>query len=208
LLAAVEVLFDDVAVDAELAVLADTVGLWEGSDVEAAWLHPAVARLIPTAAAMAMRFINRYVSTRALRRVVGGSDAKEKLMIVSVFVRRLKEGHTFEQFIAEWEADKGFGVPTRVFNSVSLDDPRDILTIGFVAVSMEELAEGLKNVATQESVRHERIDTVIESTKLKCMYDVATEHDFTNDPRVIEVGSVESLLTGLIQERELGAEHE
>jgi hypothetical protein len=26
-------------------------------------------------------------------------------MIVSVFVRRLKQGRTFEEFIAEWEAD-------------------------------------------------------------------------------------------------------
>ena len=30
-----------------------------------------------------------------------------------------------------------------MFNSVSLEDPRDILTIGFVAVSIEELVEGL-----------------------------------------------------------------
>ena len=117
-------------------------------------------------------------------------------MIVSVFVRRLKEGRTFEEFVAEWEADKGFGVPTRVFNSVSLEDPRDILTIGFVAVSIEELVEGLKDVASQESIRHDRIETVIESTTLKCMYDVKTEHDFTNDPRVIE-----SLLMGLVAER-------
>lgn len=122
-------------------------------------------------------------------------------MIVSVFVRRLKEGRTFEEFVAEWEADKGFGVPTRVFNSVSLEDPRDILTIGFVAVSIEELVEGLKDVAPQESIRHDRTETVIESTTLKCMYDVKTEHDFTNDPRVIELGSHESLLMGLIAER-------
>jgi hypothetical protein len=47
-------------------------------------------------------------------------------MIVSVFVRRLKEGHTFEDFVSEWEADRGFGVPTRVFNAQSLDDPRDV----------------------------------------------------------------------------------
>ena len=127
-------------------------------------------------------------------------------MIVSVFVRRLKEGATFEQFIEEWEADQGFGVPTRVFNSVSLEEPRDVLTIGFVAVSVEELMEGLEKVAAQESVRHERIETVIESTTLKCMYDVKTEHDFTTDPRVVQVGSPESLLIGLIQQRELGPE--
>jgi hypothetical protein len=35
-------------------------------------------------------------------------------MIVSVFVRRLKEGCTFADFVTEWEADTGFGVPTRL----------------------------------------------------------------------------------------------
>lgn len=128
-------------------------------------------------------------------------------MIVSVFVRRLKEGCTFEDFIAEWEADKGFGVPTRVFNSVSLEDPRDILTIGIVDVSVEELAQALEQVAGQESVRHDRIDTVIESTTLKSMYDLKTEHDFTADPRRIGIGSDASLLLGLVQERALGAEN-
>ena len=115
-------------------------------------------------------------------------------MIVSVFVRRLKEGCTFEEFIAEWEADKGFGVPTRVFNSVSLEDPREVLTVGFVAVSVEGLAEALK-----EQVRHDRIESVIESTILKAIYDLKTEHDFTNDPRIVEIGSAHSLLIGLAQ---------
>ncbi len=109
LLDAVEVLFDEVGDGAELVVLADVVGLWEGSDVEAVWLHPAVARVIPMAAAMAMRFMHPYVSTRALRGVAGASDAKEKLMIVSVFVRRLKEGHTFEEFIAELFQERELG---------------------------------------------------------------------------------------------------
>ena len=117
-------------------------------------------------------------------------------MIVSVFVRRLIEGRTFEEFIAEWEADKGFGV----INSVSLEDPRDILTIGFVAVTVDELMANLERVSPQEAVRHERIETVIESTSLKAMYDVRTEHDFTNDPRVIQLGSPESLLRALVAE--------
>jgi hypothetical protein len=32
-------------------------------------------------------------------------------MIVSVFVRRQKPGATFQDFVREWEADEGFGVP-------------------------------------------------------------------------------------------------
>jgi hypothetical protein len=50
-------------------------------------------------------------------------------MIVSVFVRRLEPGATFGDFVREWEADEGFGVPTRVFNAQSLTDPRDIISI-------------------------------------------------------------------------------
>ena len=56
-------------------------------------------------------------------------------MVASVFIRRLREGATFEDFIREWEADQGFGVPTRVINAPSLQDPRDIISIGFIDVS-------------------------------------------------------------------------
>jgi Raf kinase inhibitor-like YbhB/YbcL family protein len=52
-------------------------------------------------------------------------------MIVSVFVRRLKEGRTFAEFRQVWEADLGFGVPIRVFNAVSLEDPRDVISSVF-----------------------------------------------------------------------------
>jgi hypothetical protein len=119
-------------------------------------------------------------------------------MIVSVFVRRLKEGRTFEDFIAEWEADRGFGVPTRVFNALSLEDPRDMITIGFVDISRDELEQALSSVAAQEGVRHERIDTVIESTTLRQMFELRSENDFTGAPRRIEPGSAESLLSSLM----------
>lgn len=95
-------------------------------------------------------------------------------MIVSVLVRRLREGRTYEDFVTEWEADEGFDVPTRVFHAQSLEDPRDIITIGFVAVSARELAEWLAAGSEPEAVRHERIDTVIE-------FDDAAGH--VRDPR-------------------------
>jgi hypothetical protein len=88
-------------------------------------------------------------------------------------------------------------VPTRVFNAQSLDDARDIISVGFVDVSLEQLSEGLAAAADAESVRHERIETVIESTTLRCMYELRAEHDFTATPREITVGSPESLLAAL-----------
>ena len=91
----------------------------------------------------------------------------------------------------------GFGVPTRVFNAQSLDDPRDVISIGFVAVAVDVLKQGLAAFAAPEAVRHNRISTVIESTKLRCMYEVKTEHDFTLEPKQINLGSAASLLSAL-----------
>ena len=119
-------------------------------------------------------------------------------MIVSVFVRRLKEGRTFAEFVEEWEADEGFGVPTRVFNAQSLDDPRDIISVGFVDVSVDGLEAAMTGFTKPESVRHDRIETVIESASLRCMYEIRTEHDFTSTPREIAVGSPASLLASLV----------
>jgi hypothetical protein len=118
-------------------------------------------------------------------------------MIVTVFIRRLKEGRDFADFVAEWAADVGFGVPTRVFNAQSLEDPRDIISIGFVAVTVDELHEFLSAGSESEAVRHERIDTVVESTELRCMYEVRTEHDFTAAPHPVDIGSAASLLYAL-----------
>jgi hypothetical protein len=118
-------------------------------------------------------------------------------MIVSVFVRRLKPGHTFEDFVREWEADVGFGVPTRVFNGPSLDDPLAVVSIGFVGTTPEEARAWLAAGAASEEVRHNRIATVVESIELRAMYEVRTEHDFAGEPAAIEVGSDDSLLAAL-----------
>jgi hypothetical protein len=119
-------------------------------------------------------------------------------VIVAVFRRRLKDGKTFEDFKQAWEADQGFGVPARVFNAVNLADDREILSVGFVAIEPEALEAGTEQVTAQEQVRHNRIDGVIESTELRAMYRVASEHDLSRDPREIEIGSAESLLRALL----------
>ena len=118
-------------------------------------------------------------------------------MIIAVFRRCLKERASFEDFISAWEADEGFGVPARVFNAVALDDPREILSIGFVDIDAAVLGGAVGNVAEQEAVRHSRIDEVIESTVLRSFFDLRTEHDLSGDPREIGLASAESLLSSL-----------
>jgi hypothetical protein len=122
-------------------------------------------------------------------------------MIVSVFVRRLKEGATFEQFEAEWAADEGYGIPTRVFNARSLQDPRDVLSIGFVTATAAEFAQWLAEEPSHDAERHDRVATVIESTTLQAIYDLRSEHDFTSQPLEIEAGDAASLLAPLLAAR-------
>ena len=118
-------------------------------------------------------------------------------MIVAIFRRRLKEGKTFADFKEAWEAERGFGVPARVIAATSLEDPREILTVGFVDIDPRELAPTSEAVAEGESVRHGRIDEVIETTELRAFYDARSEHDFSAEPREIELGSAESILGDL-----------
>jgi hypothetical protein len=49
-----------------------------------------------------------------------------------------------------------------------------VISIGFVDIGVAELQERLAEVARQEHVRHLRIDTVVESTTLRCMYELHT----------------------------------
>lgn len=119
------------------------------------------------------------------------------MFVAAVFVRRLKEGVTFEEFEAVWAADTGYGVATRVFNAVSFEDPRDVLSVGLLDIPDEALESMAEAAANQDQDRHDRVDDVIESTELKAMFEVKSEHDFTNEPRAIEMAIGESLLTNL-----------
>jgi len=118
-------------------------------------------------------------------------------VIVAIFRRRLKEGKTFEDFKAAWEAEQGFGVPARVLTAVALSDPREVLTIGFVDLDPADLETGFAKAAEQEQARHERIAEVIESTELREFYELRSEHDFSGAPREVEPGSAASLLANL-----------
>jgi uncharacterized protein YqfB (UPF0267 family) len=91
-------------------------------------------------------------------------------MVIAVFVRRLREGKTYEDFREAWLADKGFGVPTRVVNGQRLDDEREIISIGFVDIDPADLAAGADRVAEQEAVRHDRIAEVIEPGSTRVFY--------------------------------------
>lgn len=107
-------------------------------------------------------------------------------MFVSVLARRLRPGKTYEDFVAAWYPDKGFGLPGRgPYLARDIADEREILAVAFVDLpTREAVAEALERVGAQEAVRHERIDAVIESTSLRGIYEVVEEFDFSTDETV------------------------
>jgi hypothetical protein len=107
-------------------------------------------------------------------------------MFIAVFVRRLRPGKTYEDFLDAWYPDQGFGFGGRgPITAVNLDDEREILTIGLVDLpDKTALGEAFKRVGEQESVRHGRIDGVIESTSLRAIYEQRDEFDFSTDETV------------------------
>ena len=105
-------------------------------------------------------------------------------MIISILVRRLKEGKTYEDFRAAWLPEKPFGVPTRVVSAQSLDDPRDVVTIGFSDMPVEEAQAFLERVGPQEEVRHDRIDEVIEGDVTRYFYVQVGDDDLTDEAGV------------------------
>lgn len=124
-------------------------------------------------------------------------------MIVSILVRRLREGKTHEDFREAWLPEKGFGWPTRVVTAQRMDDPREIVTIGFSDISAgqaEELLgkvgldesggqrgegdgepgdEHLGEVADEQLARRSRISEVIEPEMTRSFYVQLAEDDLT-----------------------------
>jgi len=107
-------------------------------------------------------------------------------MFISVLARRLKPGKTYEDFIAAWYPDKGFGVSGRgPILARNVDDEREILAIAFIDLpDRASLDTTMARIAEQEQVRHDRIAEVIESTELRGIYEVSDEFDFSTDATV------------------------
>jgi len=103
-------------------------------------------------------------------------------MLISVFVRRLREGKTYADFRRAWLPDKGFGVPTRVVSGQRADDDREIITIGFTDLPEDQMDGFLQRVGPQEEVRHDRIDEVIEPGMTRAFYIQLADDDLTEGP--------------------------
>jgi hypothetical protein len=107
-------------------------------------------------------------------------------MFITVLVRRLREGKSYDDFVEAWYPDKGFGFSGRgPMLARNLHDEREILAFGFVDLpNRESVGKALEGIAQQEAVRHDRIDEVIESTSVRGIYELVDEFDFSTDEAV------------------------
>lgn len=104
------------------------------------------------------------------------------MIVVSVLIRRLREGKTYEDFREAWLPDQGFSFPTRVVSAQRVDDDREVITIGFSELDEAEAEVQLQRMAPQQQRRHERIDAVVEPEMTRRFYVQVAEDDFTAIP--------------------------
>ena len=102
--------------------------------------------------------------------------------MITVLIRRLREGKTYEDFRAAWLPEQGFGFPARVVSARRAGDDREIVTIGFSELDEAEAEAQLQRIGPQEQRRHDRIDAVIEPEMTRRFYVQVAEDDFTGDP--------------------------
>jgi hypothetical protein len=100
-------------------------------------------------------------------------------MVISILIRRLREGKTLEDFRTAWHREQGFGVPTRVVTGQGLEDPREIVTIGFTDIELDEIGAFLERTAPEEARRHERIAEVIEPEMTRAFYVQVADDDLS-----------------------------
>ena len=108
-----------------------------------------------------------------------GSGRFGPAVVISILTRRLREGKTLEDFRAAWHRAGGFGVPTRVVTGQGLDDPREIVTVGFTDIELDEIEAFLERTAPEEGRRHERIADVIEPAMTRAFYVQVADDDLS-----------------------------
>ncbi len=101
------------------------------------------------------------------------------MIVISVLVRRLREGKTYEDFREAWLPEQSFGFPTRVLSAQRVDDQREVLTIGLSELDEAQAEAQFQRIGPQEQRRHDRIDAVVEPDMTRQFYVQVADDDFS-----------------------------
>ena len=96
---------------------------------------------------------------------------------VAIVTRRLKEGKTYEDFRKAWYHTVGFGTPTKMCTAINVNDPQEIIVMGFVETKLDEYLSGLK-IDVKERLNNP-LDEVIEPEIGRKFGIVVSEDDFS-----------------------------
>jgi hypothetical protein len=105
---------------------------------------------------------------------------EQLVIVISILIRQLREGKTYQDFREAWLPDQGFDFPTRVVSAQNVQNEREVITIGFSELSEADAEAQLQRIGPQERRRHERIDDVVEPEMTRRFYVQVAEDDFTN----------------------------
>lgn len=100
-------------------------------------------------------------------------------MTVSIITRRLKEGKTYEDFRKAWYHTVGFGTSSKLYTALNINNPREIIVMGFVESKMEDFMKGLE-IDVKERLENP-LDDVIEPEIGRKFGMVISEDDFSDD---------------------------
>ncbi len=99
------------------------------------------------------------------------------MQTVAIITRRLKEGKTYDDFRKAWYHTVGFGTPSRLYTALNVSDPREIIVLGFVEMSLEMLESTLA-IDVRERLDNP-LDEVIEPGIGRQFGLVISEDDFS-----------------------------
>lgn len=99
------------------------------------------------------------------------------MKFVAIVTRTLKAGKTYDDYRQAWFHSRGFGVPTTMYTVINAFNPREIISIGVIDCSVEELTVGL-DIEVQDRLG-KPMDDVIEKTVVRTFGIVAAMDDFS-----------------------------
>jgi hypothetical protein len=113
------------------------------------------------------------------------AETPKTVRTVSILIRRLKEGRTYEDFRKAWFHTTGFAVKgkegggssARLLTFINIFDPREIVVLGFATTTIEQLKDALD---IDVKVRGENpLDEVIEPEIGRSFALQVAEDDFS-----------------------------
>ncbi len=100
------------------------------------------------------------------------------MKFIAIITRTLREGKTLQDYRDAWFHSRGFGVPTTMYTSVNIANPREVISIGVIDCELDQMHAAL-HVEVDDRLAHP-LDSVIEPEIGRSSSVVAAVDDFSS----------------------------